>query len=664
VRHKVARVALAGALATLLVPGGFVLAGPAAAAEPSGDLTAGLRRQLAAGIQVVPKRAAGLKAAASTANPYTSLLRDPSKVDKSYWGGVAGTKSAERAAARQRATLNSAAAAAAKPPLVHDEAEPAGIFGANDTHATAELVKGFGTAAKKNNRARVLGQISPEAVSVSTLSPFAEDNGSIPLAGDSGVRAVRSGARTTGQIGDGPHGSAGDDTGDFDFLKVTATAGQQLVADIDLPSGDLDSVVALYDETGEVIAADDDSGEGFTSLLRFTFTASGTYYLMVAGFGVGTIFPEDPFDSGSGLGSGSEGPYSLTITVGSADHDVYAVDLAAGDVLGASVAGVGTQLVVRDDTGRVVQGSEQDASFLFAPNAPLPGGGNAVVSHVAAHTGRYTLEVNGTAGSYDVTLEAYRPGTEARPVGTVQTLFLDFDGGRVNTAIWGGAGVRELSPLAGFLGRWGLSAADEDAVIDATIASVKENIVADAKAKGTNPRFGLRILNSRDDADVFGQPNVHRITVGGTIDESGIDTIGISQFIDPGNYGTEDSALVLLDVLSDPANSSAATLNRYITPASDKIAFIGRALGNVISHEAGHLYGNYHTDPLNEVANLMDAGGAFPGLFGVGPDGIGGTADDVDYDFGDDTLFPDEGFTGIEDTLNTTAWGLSKGKER
>jgi hypothetical protein len=46
------------------------------------------------------------------------------------------------------------------------------------------------------------------------------------------------------------------------------------------------------------------------------------------------------------------------------------------------------------------------------------------------------------------------------------------------------------------------------------------------------------------------------------------------------------------------------------------------------------------------------------------PDGIGGTADDVDYDFGDDTLFPNEGFTGIEDTLNTTAWGLSKGKAR
>jgi hypothetical protein len=261
-----------------------------------------------------------------------------------------------------------------------------------------------------------------------------------------------------------------------------------------------------------------------------------------------------------------------------------------------------------------------------------------------------------------VTLELYRPGPESLTADTVQTLFLDFDGTRVNTAIWGGPGVREISPLAGFLGRWGLTAAQEDAVINQTIAAVRENIRADALERGTNPRFGLKILNSRDDPDPFGQPNVHRIIVGGTIVESGIATIGISQFIDPGNYATEDSALVLLDTLSNPGG--AASLNTYITPASQKVKFIGRALGNVASHEAGHLYGNFHTDnAVSGVPNLMDAGGNFPGLFGVGPDGIGGTADDVDYDFGEDDLYPPEGFVGVEDTLNTTAWALTKGRK-
>ena len=55
----------------------------------------------------------------------------------------------------------------------------------------------------------------------------------------------------------------------------------------------------------------------------------------------------------------------------------------------------------------------------------------------------------------------------------------------------------------------------------------------------------------------------------------------------------------------------------------------------------------------------MDQGGNFPLLFGVGPDGVGGTADDPDFDFGSDTFNPGEGFTGSEDTAANTKWGLS-----
>ena len=51
----------------------------------------------------------------------------------------------------------------------------------------------------------------------------------------------------------------------------------------------------------------------------------------------------------------------------------------------------------------------------------------------------------------------------------------------------------------------------------------------------------------------------------------------------------------------------------------------------------------------------MDQGGNFPLLFGVGPDGVGGTADDNDVDFGEDVFNPNEGFIGIEDTLTRLA---------
>jgi hypothetical protein len=371
------------------------------------------------------------------------------------------------------------------------------------------------------------------------------------------------------------------------------------------------------------------------------------------------VLPEDPMNSGSGTGVGSEGPYTLTITVGGQDRDFFAVRLRAGDVLGATVKGAATYLTVYDTVPREVHGSDQDATYIYPPKSLLPGGGNATTDYVATRTGWHYVGVTNGSGSYDITVEAYRPPLQgARPV---QTLFLDFDGARVNTGIWGGPGVRQLSPFAAFLARWGIPRASEAAVIDAVVAEVTESIKQDMIDSGLNSRFRLRILNSKDNADPWGQANVSRVVVGGTIDESGIGTIGISQSIDPGNFDTEESALVLLDLLSDPGGPDAPySLNTYMTSASDRIAFVGQAVGNVTAHEAGHFFGNWHTDNSSPRVNLMDAGGEnFQNLFGVGPDQVGGTADDVDVDFGDDAFEPEEGFVGIEDTLGRIVFGVT-----
>ena len=56
----------------------------------------------------------------------------------------------------------------------------------------------------------------------------------------------------------------------------------------------------------------------------------------------------------------------------------------------------------------------------------------------------------------------------------------------------------------------------------------------------------------------------------------------------------------------------------------------------------------------------MDQGGNFPVMFGVGPDDVGGTADDPDVDFGEDAFNPGEGFTGTEDTLSRVAAVLTR----
>jgi hypothetical protein len=642
-RRRIAMVAACLLAAVTLAPGG-------ASARVKQDVDT--KEALANGLQVAPKSTAKSKtpnAKPAGANPYLALLPDPAAVDLSGWDKYLAAKGKERAKAK--AGQN----ALAVQPILVDEDEPAGVRGSNDSPATAQRVAGFGTNADQNPAARVLGTLSPEPVSADEVDPNTEDDGSIPLAGETGIGETRDGITTSGVVGDGPHGSAGSGSGDFDVYKLTAQAGEGITVDIDTtPDSGLDSILLLLDAEGEIVATADDDGVTFDSLLNFQFTESGTYYLFVTGF---LTLPNDPFDSGSGTGAESEGPYGVTILVGQSDFDFFAVRLRKGDVLGASVSGNAARLSVYDTVPREVQGSTQDASFIFPADTPLPGGGNAVVDYVAEKAGWHYVAVTSGSGSYDVTVEAHRPTLESAAP-PVQTLFLDFDGARLNTAIFGGPGVRTLSPFNAFLGRWGLTRDQENAVIDAVIATVTENIKSDLVASGLNGRFRIQIKNSRDHKDTFGQPNVSRIVIGGTINESGVDTIGVAQTIDPGNFETEESALVLLDILSDPVGDPAS-LNTYITPASDKVAFVGRALGNVVSHEAGHFFGDWHVDQFNDIPNLMDQGGNFPVMFAVGPDNVGGTGDDTDVDFGEDTFNPGEGFTGTEDTLSRIVFGVT-----
>lgn len=652
--------AAVGALLVLSGPTG-VSAAPAPSADPKpGPITKPF--------QQVPKQVAGAATARSAmsaqgkgVNPYIGMPTDPSKVDYAYWRAAMKAQSTQRAKQQAAARATARRMAGLQPtqaePLLVDEAEPDAIRGGNDSQATAQFIPRFGTGAGERPAARILGTLAA-GPAARTITVRPEDNGAIPLATETGIRA-RTAVTATSTIGDGPHGSAGDGTGDFDYFALRGlTAGQRLIVDTDTPTSDLDSVLILFAADGTVVAANDDDGQSFDSRIAVTVPADGDYFAAAGGF---PTFPADPFDSGSGGGAGSEGAYTVTLGLDTVDLDHYSVSLEAGDVVGASVTGAGTEVVMFDPSGRNVIGSTQDASFIYPGASPLPGGGNAVLALVAPRAGRYALLVTGGTGSYDTTLEVYRPGPEHLAANATQTIFLDFDGARVNTGIFGGPGVRQLSPLSAFLGRWGLTAAQENALINRIVQTTTENLQRDFGANGVK----VRVLNSRDHADAFGQPNVSRIVVGGTIDESGIGTIGIAQSIDPGNFETEETALVLLDVLSSAPGEFAfpgdpdPSLNAYLTPASNRVKFVGTAVGNVVSHEAGHYLGSFHVDQFNPVLNLMDQGGNYPLLFGVGPDGVGGTADDPDVDFGEDVYNPNEGFTGIENTKANTRWGLS-----
>lgn len=616
-------------------------------------------------VKPLPGEAAHLEP--GSANPHLAILPPGEKPAWVHWNARA------RDVAQGRRAVDPGLRGAL-PTVRYSEAEVG--EGANDLFSTGEFVRFLGTGNGDRPRAFVTG--SSPAVPETPIGPFAEDDGAIPLANPTGlVSGAR--VRVSGVVGDGPHGSAGGNTGDFDFFAVTGlSAGQTILVDVDTPDpfGDLDSFVALWHSSGGLVAFNDDDGTTFDSRLLVQVPVAGDYFVSIGGFG--SFITEDPFDPASGFAPGSEGEYEATIGLDDVGVDVYTFDLEAGDAVGVTVTGGALAVRLLDPAGvRLVGSIGTDLSFIYAFNTLLPGGGNASVAQVANFDGRYGIEVT-TDGDYAADVRVFRPGLSEVPSRAEQVLFIDFDGAVVDTSIYGLPPSipqpRTLSPLSAFLPRWGLTAADEDAVIDAILAVVEENLSADLRVHGLNgdrdvsgtpTELDVEILNSRDHADPFGQPNVSRVIVGGTIAESAIGTIGIAQSIDIGNFDRQETALMLLDILSEPnpPNASLFFLNNIqLAPGASIIDLIGVAVGNIVSHEAGHFLSSFHTFQFNAANQIMDQGGNPAGTFGLGPDLIFGTADDEDVDFGVDVYAPNEGLTGLEDTLNATAFGMSTGR--
>jgi len=159
---------------------------------------------------------------------------------------------------------------------------------------------------------------------------------------------------------------------------------------------------------------------------------------------------------------------------------------------------------------------------------------------------------------------------------------------------------------------------------------------------------------------------VCRLVVGGTTSEFGYSQpqqapIAVALGVDPGNFKTDDEAFVFLDALSAPAGSNWASLNQYeIAAPHSKTELIGRFLGDIASHELGHLFGNFHTYSP-ERTDIMDVAGSV--VNAAGPDKVFGTDDDVDEHFGVADYFFFSGFSGTQDSLNVISFGLATGKE-
>lgn len=586
-------------------------------------------------------------------NPFLSYLPADAKVDWDYWRAKADYDArmrAERMELERGDQLTKG--------LGVTDTEP------NDSLAGAQMIAGFGSGMGDSLSADITGTIAAPA-SPSPFTPASEDNGAIGSASPTGLTSGNA-VTANDTIGDGPHGSSGTGNADFDFFSISGvTAGQSISIRVDTadPGDDLDPNCAIWDSSGTLLGFNEDisvGGGNFDCSVSIAAPSAGTYYLSIGGWksgGTSAVLPGDPFDSSSGTGTASEGPYTVTIGLDANDRDCFGIDLVPGDILGTNSSGLLTGVEVYDPVGELQMGSAADNSFIYPAASPMPSGG-IVTNFVAHSTGTHVVCGAGSPGSYTLGLRLFRQVLEG--TNNEQILFVDFDGATIDTSIFGGPGVRTLSPLSSFLSGWGLAPGDESAVIDAILASLEETITEDL-ALLSNPNFSVEIRNSRDHADPFGQPNVSRLIVGGTIAESGISTIGIAESIDPGNFETEESALILLDLLSEPGGGPN-TLNQFgLGGGATQIELVGTGVGNITAHEAGHFLGNWHTEQFaaSSDPSIMDQGGNLGNSVGVGDDGDFGTGDDVDVDFSADAFVSSEGYLGTEDTGENTAHGLT-----
>lgn len=640
---------------------------PSVAAPPRGTAEQRAASQLAslrAGLQVAPKSTSNQRRTAGVVEPDPAIATLPSLLRADYSGWR--TRDAALAQARMASSTRTAARVgrtgrASAKPFTHAEVEPVSMPGSNDTRTTAERLTRFGTG--KNDRAAVdiAGAIAGYGVPTVVLPSNREDDGQLSLATPTGIRGV--GRITVAAVlGDGPHGAeaGADGNNDYDFYALTVGADERIT--ISTAGSQVDTIVALYDAAGHVLATNDEAAPGTTSsLLTFSVTTAGTYYALVAGWAPSGGLPPDPDDSGSGFGDADRGDYRLDLSAVKVDTDYYRLDLASGDVIGAtSLSGATALRVVRPDGTAMVGSTGTDLSGLYPPSSPLPGGGKVSIAYVAEKAGAYALQVDGPPGAYGVEVEAYRPGTEGKGASRSQTILLDVDGATLDTAIFHGPGVRTLSPLRDFLPGWGLKPSQEKELVKRITADVKVNLQRDLAARGLNKRLSLTVTTKATGSTRWGRKDVSRVVIGGTTAEAGIDTIGIASSVDPGNFSHTDTALVLLDTLASTDTANQGSLNHYLKPGSDRLGFVAQAIANVASHEVGHYVGSFHTDGLDATHNLMDEGGSNFGanLYGVGPDGIGGTADDEAIRFRTDTYSKREGYSGLEDTLNVSAWAF------
>ena len=205
-----------------------------------------------------------------------------------------------------------------------------------------------------------------------------------------------------------------DTNGDHDWYRISLTAGQSYVFTTQSIAGSgLDTFLYLRDSAGTLVTSNDDGGDNVYSLIPYTATTTGTFYLDAGTFN----------DQGTGNyrlfavalpAAGADSVLATTATAASVtvggiaagnieaanDHDWFRITLTAGETYifrtGGVVADgtVDTTLTLRDAAGTQLQTNDDAGEGAYSAlrfTATTGGTYYLDVGAFAATTGQYTL---------------------------------------------------------------------------------------------------------------------------------------------------------------------------------------------------------------------------------------------------------------------------------
>ena len=200
--------------------------------------------------------------------------------------------------------------------------------------------------------------------------------------------------------------------GDHDWYQITLAAGTYTFQTHSDVTG-TDAYVRLRDAAGVLLAEDDDAGNDTNSLLSFTITTPGTYFVDAGTWNdnttgsfylaVAAAAPAGDFVGGT---TGTAGALAIGGSVNgnidsSGDHDFYAVNLVAGQTYIFRTAGTtagtttDTLLALRDAAGTLIISNDDAGEGDFS-----------AVRYTATSSGTFYLDVSGrgtATGDFNLT---------------------------------------------------------------------------------------------------------------------------------------------------------------------------------------------------------------------------------------------------------------------